>query len=182
MIKNLPGFYALACLTLLAGCGGSGTDSQNTSATKVSELEGTWIAATDRKYTGGACGLDLQGNRGERTTITFSANRFSYKEEACVILTGNTGSYLATDSVEGTFAIGGITQTSSDPNAQMRALDLIASPPVYTSYNLVGNKLRIAIPFQTYDGTTRERRAFQIGSYLDTTTRKLVSAPEFIKQ
>lgn len=174
---------ASAFLSILAGCGGGGGGSSSDTATNgVSELEGTWVAASDKRFTGGSCGLTPSGARGERTTLTFNMNRYTFKEEECVIFTGNTGAYLTTDSGSGTFTIGGITRTSTDASSQLRALDLVSGKTIYTSYNLTGSSLRVAIPFQTYDGSSRDKRAFQIGSYYDTTSRTLVSAPEFLRQ
>lgn len=172
----------LALSAFLTACGGGGSASSPSGATTASELEGTWIAATDNNLTGTGCGLTSSGTPGQRFTVTFSANRYDYKAEACVILTGNKGSYLLTDSTSGTFSIGGVILTSTDPSQQMRALDLISSTTVYTSYNLVLNKLHIALPFQNFDGTTRDKRAFQIATFYDTTTRTLVVNPTFIKQ
>jgi hypothetical protein len=64
----------------------------------------------------------------------------------------------------------------------MRALDLVSSTTTYTSYNLVSNRLHIAFPFQTYDGTTREKRAFQIATFYEAASRTLIANPTFIKQ
>jgi hypothetical protein len=184
MKNTLSTLVAIACLSTLTGCGG-GDDGSSSSAARPStatELEGTWVAATDGRTTGGACGLNSSGSRGERTTIAFNMNRFTYKEEDCIIIGGgNTGSYFETSSASGTFTIGDIVRTSSDPGSQLRALDLITSPTVYTSYNLTAGKLTVAIPFQTYDGTTRDKRAFQTGTYYDTVSRTLISAPVFTK-
>lgn len=185
-----PNKYAVvaavvALSSALTACGGGGSAdpagaSQGT--TIASELEGTWIAATDNNFVGTSCGLTTSGAPGQRLTVTFNANRYTYKAENCVIITGNKGSYLLADTTSGTFHIGDIVLSSADPSAQMRALDLMSSTTAYTSYNLVSNKLHIAMPFQGYDGTSRDKRAFQIASYYDPATRSLVVNPTFIKQ
>lgn len=185
MKHTFPALCAFACLTIIAGCGGGGgggSSSAASSGSVATELEGTWVAASDRRFIGGACGLDSSGARGQRTTLTFNINRYSFKEESCVILSGNSGSYFETESGSGTFAIGDITRTGSGPSDQLRALDLISAKTIYTSYNITAGRLRIAIPFQTYDSTSRDRRAFQTGSYYDSASRTLVSTPEFTRQ
>jgi len=188
MRENLSKTSAIVILSsLLAACGGGGGGSTTastplSSATTASELEGTWVAATDNNYTGTACGLTSSGAPGERLTVTFNMNRYTYKSETCLILSGNKGGYMLSDTATGTFSIGDIVLSSADPTAQMRALDLISSKTVYTSYNLVSNQLHIAGPFQSYDGTTREKRAFQIATYFDTTSRSMVVNPTFVKQ
>lgn len=181
-MKKLGYAVAAAILVSMAGCGGGGSGTGTTSAPAVTELEGVWVASTDNHPTGGTCGLTSTGAYGERVTLTFSGNSFTYKYEPCLIISGNTGAYSVPETHSGTFSIGGISTTAADPANQLRALDLISSPSVYTSYNVIGNKLTVAIAFQTYDGTTPAKRAFQTGSYYDTVTRKLISAPVFTKQ
>ena len=181
-MKKIGCAVAVASLISLAGCGGGGSGVGASSAPAVTELEGVWIASTDNHPTGGSCGLNATGQYGERVTLTFSGNSFTYKYEQCLIVSGNTGAYSIPESHTGTFVIGGISTTAADPANQLRALDLISAPPVYTSYNLTGNKLTVAIAYQTYDGTTPAKRAFQTGSYYDTVTRKLITAPVFTKQ
>ena len=176
----------VAVAGLLAGCGGGGSDgaATTTAATTLkSELEGVWIASTDNHPTGSTCGLTSSGAYGERFTVNFNENRFTQKSEKCLILSGsNKGSYLLDASSSGTFAIGDISLQSSDPSMQMRALDMISMSTYYTSYNLVGKNLHIASPFQSYDGTSRDKRAFQIATTFDPTTRSLVSNPTYVKQ
>ena len=124
----------------------------------------------------------MSGAPGERFTLTFNMNRYTYKAESCLILSGNKGSYMLSDSASGTFSIGDVTQASSDLTQQMRALDIISSNTTYTSYNLVSNQLHIALPFQTYDGSTRDKRAFQIATYYDPASKSLITNPVYIKQ
>jgi hypothetical protein len=168
----------------LVACGGGGGGAPGSPASTVisSELEGTWIAATDNNLTGTSCGLTSSGAPGERFTVTFNANRYTYTAENCLIISGNKGSYLLNSSTSGTFFIGDIVLASNDPSAQMRALDLISSTTVYTSYNLVSNKLHIALPFQNFDGTSRDKRAFQIATFYDPASRSLIVNPTFIRQ
>jgi hypothetical protein len=187
--KNLSTISAIVCLSsILAACGGGGgngpanSSAGPSSSTVATELEGTWIASTDDNTTGSACGLTSSGALGERFTVTFNMNRYTHKSESCVILIGNKGSYLLTDTASGTFSTGDIVLSSTDPTMQMRALDLISSTTAYTSYNLVSNKLRIALPFQTYDGSTREKRAFQIATFYDPASKTLIVNPTYIKQ
>lgn len=188
MRENLSKTSAIVILSsFLAACGGGGGGSTTasstlSSATTASELEGTWVAATDNKYTGTTCGLTPSGAPGERLTITFNMNRYTYKSETCAILSGNTGGYILSEIDTGTFSIGDIVLSSADPTAQMRALDLMSSKTIYTSYNLVSNQLHIAGPFQSNDGTTREKRAFQIATYFDTASHAMVVNPTFVKQ
>jgi hypothetical protein len=187
MRVNLSKASAIVTLTLLlAACGGGGDSTTAggtlSSATTASELEGTWVAATDNNYSGTTCGLASSGAPGERLTMTFNMNRYTYKSETCSILSGNKGGYMLSDIATGTFSIGNIVLSSADPTAQMRALDLISSKTFYTSYNLVSNQLHIAGAFQSHDGTTRENRAFQIATYLDTASRTLIVNPTFVKQ
>lgn len=185
-IKNYAHLVAVVSLSwVLAACGGGGSDDASggpSSSSATSELEGTWVAATDNNLTGTGCGLTASGVPGERFTVTFNANRYTYKAENCLIITGNKGSYLLDNSTSGTFHIGDITLSSNDSSSQMRALDLISSTTVYTSYNLVANKLHIALPFQGYDGSSRDKRAFQIATFYDTASRTLIVNPTFIKQ
>lgn len=193
MNKNSSVIATLSLSILLTACGGGGgggggngnegqANSQVPSPVVAGELEGTWVSATDGNATGDTCGLTASGERGYRRTLTFNANRYSVKEESCLILSGNKGSYFQMGSGTGTFSTGAVTTESSDPTVRMRALDLISSETFYTSYNLVSNKLRIAGPFQTYDGTTREKRAFQIATYYDSASRTLIENPTYIKQ
>ena len=175
----------VAVAGLLAGCGGGGSDgaATTTAATTLkSELEGVWIASTDNHPTGSTCGLTSSGAYGERFTVNFNENRFTQKSEKCLIVSGNKGSYLLDANSSGTFAIGEISLHSSNPNMQMRSLDIISMSTFYTSYNLVGKNLHIASPFQSYDGTSRDKRAFQIATTFDPTTRSLVSNPTYVKQ
>lgn len=189
MRENLSRINAIVILSsILAACGGGGgggsttAGSTSSNATTATELEGTWVAATDNNYTGTACGLTSSGAPGERQTVTFNMNRYTYKSETCLIVSGNKGGYMLSDTETGTFSIGDVVQSSTDPTAQMRALDLISSKTIYTSYNLVSNQLHIAGPFQNYDGTTRDKRAFQIATYFDTASRSLIVNPTFVKQ
>jgi hypothetical protein len=170
--------------SVLAACGGGGGGAPGglSSTATASELEGAWIAATDNNLAGTSCGLTSSGIPGERFTVTFNANRYTYTAENCIIISGNKGSYLPANSTSGTFHIGDVTLSSNDPSSQMRALDLISSTTFYTSYNLVSNKLHIALPFQNFDGTSRDKRAFQIATFYDTASRSLIVNPTFIKQ
>ena len=181
--KNTALLFLTVCALSACGGGGGSSGAAGTSGvTTASELEGTWIAATDSNYTGTSCGLTASGAPGERLTVTFNLNRYTYKSETCAIVLGNKGSYILADTVSGTFSIGDIVLASSDPTAQMRALDLMGNTTSYTSYNLVGNQLHVALPFQTYDGSTRDKRAFQIATFLDPATKQLVVNPTFVKQ
>jgi len=173
-------------MTALVGCGGGGSSDSGSvapaPAPSKTVLEGTWIAASDSHPTGSACGLSLSGAPGTRQTVTFAANTYAYKLESCIILTGNTGGYVMTDNVSGTFLIGGINVQSSDPTAQMTALDLISQTTSYTSFNISGSNLHIAGPFQEFDGSTPAKRAFQINSFFDPVSGKLIDNATFIKQ
>lgn len=182
-MKKVISLVAIALSLAACGGGGDGGSGPVSPPQPVkTALEGTWIAATDGRMTGSACGLSPSGAIGERETVTFTGNSYTYKAESCVILTGNTGGYISTDSANGTFAIGEITLQSADPSTQMTALDLMSKTTSYTSFNITANKLHIAGPFQTFDGKTREKRAFQIASYFDTVSRKLVNNVAFVKQ
>jgi len=183
-IKKYAGRAIVSLSAALASCGGGGggTSGGPSSSAATSELEGTWIAATDNNLTGTGCELTSLGVPGERFTVTFDANRYSYKAEKCLIINGNKGTYVLADSTSGTFHIGDIILSSNDSLSQMRALDLISSNTVYTSYNLVANKLHIALPFQGYDGSSRDKRAFQIATFYDTASRTLIVNPTFVKQ
>jgi len=180
--KNTALLFLTLCVLSACGGGGSNGAGNTSGATTVSELEGTWIAATDSNYTGTSCGLTASGTPGERLTITFNLNRYTVKSESCAIVLGNKGSYILADTASGTFSIGDIVVTSSDPTAQMRALDLMGTTTIYTSYNLMGNQLHVALPFQTYDGSARDKRAFQIATFLDPATKQLVVNPTFVRQ
>lgn len=161
MKKSFPLLIALLFVVSCGGGGGGGSDNNvNTPAT--TELEGEWVYSSDGHPTGGACGLDSHGGYGERITLTFNNNQYNYKYEGCWIPSGNTGAYIETENINGVFVIGGIYVNSTDPAYRMTAIDFIATTTGYTSYNLAGVNLKIATASQTADGTTPDKRAFQV--------------------
>jgi hypothetical protein len=162
--------------SMLAACGGGGGNSSTT------ELHGTWVASTDSNPTGDTCGLTPSGQPGERFTATFDGNRYTHKSESCLIITGNKGSYIAAHSVSGTYYVGDITLESSNPAMRLRALDLMSSTTIYTSYNISSNTLHIALPDQTHNGVTRDKRASRITSYYDPASDSIIANPAYNKQ
>lgn len=162
--------------SMLAACGGGGGTSSTT------ELHGTWVASTDSNPTGDTCGLTPSGQPGERFTATFDGNRYTHKSESCLIITGNKGSYVASHNVSGTFYVGDVTLESSNPALRLRALDLMSSTTIYTSYNVTSNILHIALPDQMHNGVTRDKRASRIASYYDSQSNSIIENPAYIKQ
>lgn len=171
----------LLLAVLIIGCGGGGGGGDTTPTT--TELEGKWVYSSDGHPTGGACGLDAHGGYGERETITFNYNKYTYKYEACVILSGNTGGYIETDSGTGTFVIGDIVlYDSTYPEYQTTAIDFTSQTTTYTAYNQTNNNLHIAIPHPPLDGTTPEKRAISTAIFWDSASQSLVTNPAFVKQ
>lgn len=162
--------------SLLAACGGGGGESSTT------ELQGKWIASTDGNPAGDACGLTSSGKPGERYTITFNVASYAHKSEYCTIISGNKGTYTATHTASGTFHIGEVTVQSEHPAGRLRALDLMSSRTAFTSYNLVGNTLHIALPSASFDGSARDKRAFHISSFYDPVSKSMVDNPAYLKQ
>ena len=177
------GFLTL-CAALLSACGGGGGDGDGPqgSSTIQTQLDGTWIYASDNRRIGGVCGLDVSGTPGTRITLTFSGNQFTSKQEVCVIFQGNQGSYVQNEQDFGTFAIGDIFVESATPSLQMRAIDLNVSPTFYTSFNVTGALLKLAVPTQDADGSTPGNRSYSTSAQFDTITKKLIQTPVYTKQ
>jgi hypothetical protein len=165
-----------ACSDRVAGNGAAPTPVD------AHELEGTWVAGPEGNAAGKACVLGPPGATGLRSTITFSGNRWMQKDEMCIIPSGTKGYYVEMGSEGGTFSIGDITVASSDPAARLRALDLVTRKTSYTSYSLVANQLHIASAFGTHDGTTREKRAVQVGIHYNPVFKQVVENPAYVRQ
>lgn len=175
--------FLILCAALLSACGGGGGDGDTqVASTGPSELEGTWIYASDNRRTGGTCGLDVSGTPGVRETLTFIGGQFTSKNEVCVILLGNQGSYIQNKQGSGTFSIGDVFVQSTTPSLQLRAIDLNVSPTFYTSFNVTGSLLKLAVPTQDADGSTSGKRSYQTASQLDPVTKKLIQTPVYTKQ
>ncbi len=158
-LSKLP-IILLATAFVTACGGGGGGDTSASSNPNLAELQGVWIYSSDSHYTGGACGLDNSGNYGRRLTFTLSGNTFTSKDENCLILTGNTGGYIETNSGNGTINIGDIYLTdTSNPDNNLRAIDFITNTTLYTSYRVTNSKLYLADSLRAYDGSTPALRA-----------------------
>lgn len=175
-MKQICSMTMFFVTSLLAACGGGGGDSSTT------ELQGKWLASTDGNPTGDSCGLTSSGQLGQRLTLTFDMDRYTHKTESCMIVSGNKGTYQATHTVSGTFYIGEVTVQAADPAARMRALDLQSSRNVYTSYSLASNTLHIAGPYESHDGSERNKRAHRIASFYDATSKSMVDNPAYLRQ
>jgi len=162
--------------SMLAACGGGGGTSSTT------ELHGTWVASTDGNPTGDTCGLTLSGQPGERFTATFDSNRYTHKSESCLIISGNKGTYITSHNASGTFSVGDVTVDSNNPALRLRALDLMSSTTIYTAYNVTSNTLHIALPDETHNGATRDKRASRIAAFYDSVSGAIVENPAYIKQ
>jgi hypothetical protein len=149
----------LASAALLTACGGGGDSGTAAMSAQEQALQGTWVYSSDGHPTGGSCGLTIHGAYGERVTVTFSSGRYTFKYEACVIVTGNQGGYLLTNQGSSTYAVGSVTLQGSSADTTMTALDLGASPTYFTSFNVTGTTMRLAAASTTYDGSTAAKRA-----------------------
>jgi len=171
--------FTLCMAAALAACGGGGDSGGGGNDIA---LQGTWIYSSDAHNTGSLCGLDAQGNYGERQTFIFSANTYTFTREGCLILQqGNTGGYLESDRASGTYATGGVYVSSNDPTAVMTALDFQGLNVPYTSFNISNNVLKIAYPFSTHTGKTPDTRAFQTASFYDPIQKTVIRVPSFNK-
>ena len=105
--------------------------------------------------------MDSSGNYGARLTFSFAGNRYTTKQEACLILNGgNTGGYLETNSGSGTVSIGNIyLSVPTDTTQNLRSIDFISSVTYYTSYRINNGRLFIGDALGTYDGSTAAKRA-----------------------
>jgi hypothetical protein len=151
--------------SLLAACGGGGggggDSAQDASKqANVNELQGTWVYASDGSLQGGSCGLDSQGGFGKRLTMTISNTTYQSKTEECIILSGNAGFYLETDTGGGYFKIGGIYLRDQDPINNLSAIDFISNKTVYTAYRVQGSTLYLSDSSRLRDGLTQETRAY----------------------
>jgi hypothetical protein len=145
----------IAVASALAGCGGGG-DSGGTptpDASSKTELEGTWIYASAGHTTEGSCGLDLYGARETRVTYTFDGSTLRAKQETCVILIGNTGSFVQTNTGTSTFALGGPYMTVGADT--YKAIDVTTGARTqYSGYALSGNVFKQAGATVGNDGNT----------------------------
>lgn len=175
--------FLTLCAAILSACGGGGDGGGAPVASAgASELEGTWIYASDNRRTGGTCGLDVSGTPGVRITLKFAGDQFTSKQEVCVIATGNQGGYLPNEQGSGTFAIGDVFVQSTTPSLQMKAIDLNVSPTFYTSFNVTGSLLKLGVPTQDADGSTPGKRSFSTSAQFDPVTKKLTQVPVYTKQ
>jgi hypothetical protein len=160
-MKNI--FALLAALILVAGCGGGGGDGGTaTPLPATSTLEGVWIYASAKHYTGGACGLDVHGNYEDRITVKFAGSKYDVQIETCLILKGNTGSFIQNNAGSGTFKTGGVFYTLG--SRAYSEIDMTitgqngSTATVYGGYNISGTELRMTDTSGDFDGTTTDRR------------------------
>lgn len=180
-LVNLMSLFAAFALSACGGGGDDGGGAQGSSA-GPGELEGTWIYASDNRRTGGTCGLDVSGTPGVRITLKFTGDQFTSKQEVCVILLGNQGSYIQNEQGSGSFSIGDVFVQSTTPSLQMRAIDLNVSPTFYTSFNVTGLLLKLAVDTQDADGSTAAKRSYSTSAQYDPVTKKLIQTPVYTKQ
>jgi hypothetical protein len=156
---------------ILSACGGGGSDSATTTPV-TTDLEGRWIYASAGHTTGSSCGLDAHGNNEQRTTFTFTGSNISGLNEQCLILSGNTGSFVQSNNFAGTFKVGNAYLTYGADT--YKTLDVTSNTGTqYSGYAITGNVLKLAAASGSNDGSSADKRLSYVGYF---------EQPQFIKQ
>jgi hypothetical protein len=162
----------ISAAILLAACGGGSGGSNTATPPAQSELEGVWVYSTASHLTGSACGLDIHGGYESRATLTFRGTSVTGVQESCLILSGNTGGFVVTANLSGTFQTGEVYLTHG---AEIyKTLDVTSNGSTqYSGYAMVGNAFKLAQATVGNDGSTAAKRLNGVGFY---------DQPKFIKQ
>lgn len=109
----------------------------------------------------------------KRMTMVISGNSVTQTDEACSIITGNTGTFTTRPSSSGTFVIGGKFSVSGgsiaiDPSTgsvsqgdlELIEIDVTKNGVTrYTVFKIQGNDLSVGYTQGSHDGSTPQKRA-----------------------
>lgn len=167
-------FVALALA--LSACGGGGDAGQSPGfVADATDLEGTWVGATDGNTIGSACTNTPVSDASVRETFFFTGNKYVIHIEQCQSSgPGAQGQYVFMTANIGRLSIGLELADSLPGGVPARELDLFsARGNLFTVFRLVGNALTLANNTEPgHDGRTAETRI----------TGFLASATQFKKQ
>ena len=181
-MKAIPRYLVLSTIfATLSACGGGGTStstnaptstdsststdaSTSTNASNKTELEGTWVYASEGHTTGSTCG----GSSIEvRATLTFEGSTLRTVMEHCKyasehIMQNDTGTFVQTSSSTLTVILGDVYMThGSDVYKTIDFTRDGVTVTTYSGYSVSGNTLKFAAlsPYpSTNDGNTPATR------------------------
>ena len=152
----------LVSVAALSACGGGGGSGDDTGALNdATDLEGTWVYATDGNTTGAACTNEPNGEDATRTTYIFTGSKYVVQIAFCEPAgLGAERRYVFMSANAGTLAIGPVLSAPLHGGQPVRALDLFSvRGNRYTAFGIAGNVLTLASDTEPgHDGLTAATR------------------------